>query len=68
MQAVEEAEELASVAHFVVESQTHAIPFYERLGYVAEGAVYEDAGIPHRSMRKPRYVQPNAARAAKAGV
>jgi predicted GNAT family N-acyltransferase len=31
-------------------SQTHAIPFYERLGFVAEGPVYDDAGIPHRDM------------------
>lgn len=31
-------------------SQVSAIPFYERLGYVAEGPVYDDAGIPHRDM------------------
>ena len=31
-------------------SQTHAIPFYEGLGFVAEGPVYDDAGIPHRDM------------------
>lgn len=31
-------------------SQVHAIPFYERLGFVAEGPVYDDAGIPHRDM------------------
>lgn len=31
-------------------SQTHAIPFYESLGFVAEGPVYDDAGIPHRDM------------------
>jgi ElaA protein len=31
-------------------SQVHAIPFYETLGFVAEGPVYEDAGIPHRDM------------------
>lgn len=31
-------------------AQTHAIPFYERLGYVARGPVYLDAGIEHRDM------------------
>ena len=32
-------------------SQTYAIPFYESLGFVAEGPIYDDAGIPHRTMR-----------------
>ena len=31
-------------------SQTHAMGFYEKLGFVAEGPVYDDAGIPHRHM------------------
>lgn len=35
----------------VLSSQVHAIPFYERFGFVAEGAEYDDAGIPHRTMR-----------------
>ncbi|QNP62838.1 GNAT family N-acetyltransferase [Streptomyces genisteinicus] len=34
-------------------AQSHALGFYERLGYVAYGAEYQDAGIPHRSMRRP---------------
>ena len=33
-------------------SQVHAIPFYEGLGFVAEGPVYDDAGIPHRDMTR----------------
>jgi predicted GNAT family N-acyltransferase len=33
-------------------SQTHAIPFYERFGFVVEGEDYDDAGIPHRRMRR----------------
>lgn len=36
----------------VLDSQTHAIPFYERLGFVAEGDIFDDAGIPHRLMKK----------------
>lgn len=31
-------------------SQTHAIGFYESLGFVVEGPEYDDAGIPHRDM------------------
>ncbi|MEM9301625.1 MAG: GNAT family N-acetyltransferase [Pseudomonadota bacterium] len=31
-------------------AQVHAIPFYERFGFVAEGDVYDEVGIPHRHM------------------
>lgn len=31
-------------------SQTHAIGFYRRLGFIPEGPEYIDAGIPHRDM------------------
>lgn len=31
-------------------AQTHAIPFYARRGFHAEGPEYLDAGISHRSM------------------
>ncbi|MDE1895527.1 MAG: GNAT family N-acetyltransferase [Rhodospirillales bacterium] len=37
---------------FILDAQTHAIGFYERLGYAAEGEEFLDAGIPHRFMRK----------------
>ncbi|WP_431039080.1 GNAT family N-acetyltransferase [Streptomyces sp. P6-2-1] len=33
-------------------AQTHALGFYERLGYVAYGGTYREAGIEHRAMRK----------------
>ena len=33
-------------------SQTHAIGFYEKLGFAAFGPVYDDAGIPHRDMTR----------------
>lgn len=36
-----------------LDAQTHVIPFYERLGYVAEGPIFLDAGIPHRRMCRP---------------
>ncbi len=36
----------------VLDSQTYAIPFYERLGFVAEGDEFDDADIPHFLMRR----------------
>lgn len=35
----------------VLSAQTHAMPFYEKAGFIAEGDEYDDAGIPHRQMR-----------------
>jgi predicted GNAT family N-acyltransferase len=49
MQAVEAA---FPGADFILDAQLQAMPFYERLGYAAEGAVFADAGIPHRRMLK----------------
>ncbi|MGC1506128.1 MAG: GNAT family N-acetyltransferase [Sulfitobacter sp.] len=31
-------------------AQVHALGFYETLGFVATGPIYDDAGIPHRDM------------------
>jgi ElaA protein len=36
----------------ILGAQIDAIGFYERLGFVAHGPVYEDAGIPHRHMSR----------------
>jgi predicted GNAT family N-acyltransferase len=36
----------------VLDSQTYAVPFYERLGFAAEGEEFDDAGIPHYRMRR----------------
>ncbi|WP_298286499.1 GNAT family N-acetyltransferase [Acidocella sp.] len=35
---------------FTLNAQLHALPFYTRLGYRAEGAVFDEAGIAHRHM------------------
>lgn len=35
----------------VLSAQTHAIPFYQRHGYVVVSGEYLDAGIPHVDMR-----------------
>lgn len=34
----------------VLHAQTHAIPFYESLGYEVTGAVFIEAGLEHRTM------------------
>jgi predicted GNAT family N-acyltransferase len=53
------------VAEIVLHAQIHAAPFYARLGYVREGAEFEEAGIPHVSMRKrvtpPSFPRPSPA-------
>jgi predicted GNAT family N-acyltransferase len=33
-------------------SQAHATGFYEKLGFAVEGDAFNDAGIPHRHMRR----------------
>jgi len=37
---------------FALSAQLHAVPFYAARGFVAEGPVYLDAGIEHRSMKR----------------
>lgn len=34
----------------VLHSQVSAIPFYEKLGFQAQGPTYDEAGIAHRNM------------------
>lgn len=36
----------------VLSAQTHAIGFYRRHGFIEEGRVFEEAGIPHQEMRR----------------
>ncbi len=31
----------------LIDSQVHGAEFYRKLGYVEEGEVFEEAGIPH---------------------
>ncbi|EDM73509.1 acetyltransferase, GNAT family protein [Roseobacter sp. AzwK-3b] len=42
----------AGVSRAVLGSQTHALGFYEKLGFAAFGPEYMDAGIPHRDMER----------------
>ena len=38
------------VLSLTLHSQVSVIPFYAKLGFVAEGPIYDEAGIPHRNM------------------
>lgn len=48
--AVEELRRQPGITRAKLGAQTHALGFYERLGFTAEGPIYDDAGIPHRDM------------------
>lgn len=52
MRAVLDDARRRGFAEVVLDSQTYAIPFYERLGFAAEGEEFDDAGIPHFRMRR----------------
>ena len=48
--ALEELRAMPGVTRAKLGAQTHAIGFYEKLGFAAYGPEYDDAGIPHRDM------------------
>jgi len=48
--ALDELRALPGVTRAKLGAQTHAIGFYEKLGFAAYGPEYDDAGIPHRDM------------------
>ncbi len=48
--AVEIAASAAGVQKVMLGAQIQALSFYEKLGFVAVGPVYMDAGIEHRDM------------------
>jgi predicted GNAT family N-acyltransferase len=39
------------MASVELNAQTHALGFYEQLGFRAQGEEFMEAGIPHRHMR-----------------
>ncbi|MEE1669180.1 GNAT family N-acetyltransferase [Streptomyces sp. NPDC003631] len=53
VRAIEDAARAHGLTAVDLHAQTHALGFYERLGYEAYGPEFPDAGIPHRSMRRP---------------
>ncbi|MEV7452595.1 GNAT family N-acetyltransferase [Streptomyces nigra] len=52
VRAVEDAARVRGLTAVDLHAQTHALGFYERLGYQAYGPEFPDAGIPHRAMRR----------------
>ncbi len=48
--ALDELRAMPGITRAKLGAQTHAIGFYERLGFAAYGPEYDDAGIPHRDM------------------
>jgi predicted GNAT family N-acyltransferase len=52
LQALMQAARESGHRDVVLSAQTHAVPFYARLGFAIEGEVYDEAGIPHVDMRR----------------
>ncbi|MFI9598801.1 GNAT family N-acetyltransferase [Streptomyces sp. NPDC052043] len=52
VRAVEDAARARGLSAVDLHAQSHALGFYERLGYEAYGSEFPDAGIPHRAMRR----------------
>ncbi|MEU8589850.1 GNAT family N-acetyltransferase [Streptomyces sp. NPDC048664] len=52
VRAIEDAARARGLTAVDLHAQTHALGFYERLGYEVYGPLFPDAGIPHRAMRR----------------
>lgn len=52
VRAIEDAARAHGLTAVDLHAQTHALGFYERLGYEVYGPEFPDAGIAHRAMRK----------------
>ncbi|MGM0844347.1 MAG: GNAT family N-acetyltransferase [Bacillota bacterium] len=52
MSYIEKHARSKNVPALILNAQTHAIPFYESLGYSVTSDEFLDAGIPHKSMKK----------------
>lgn len=52
VRAIEDEARILGLTAVDLHAQTHALGFYERLGYVAYGPEFPDAGMPHRAMRR----------------
>jgi predicted GNAT family N-acyltransferase len=52
MDAIETEADRTGYEGLVLHAQVPVVEFYDRLGYEVTSDVFEDAGIPHREMRK----------------
>ena len=50
--SITELGKVPGVTRLKLSAQLYVIPFYERFGFAAHGAEYDDAGIPHRDMTR----------------
>ena len=52
MKKIEEFAKSQGISTLKLNAQTHAIPFYSKLGYETVSEEFMDAGIPHKTMKK----------------
>lgn len=52
MDGIEQFALAKGITTLKLNAQTHAIPFYEKLGYIVISDEFLDAGIPHKTMKK----------------
>jgi len=52
MLALEEHAKKTGMKKIVLNAQSYAVPFYEKLGYIVTSPEFMDADIPHRAMEK----------------
>ena len=52
MQALEDHAATKDFEKIILNAQSYALPFYEKLGYVITSPEFMDADIPHRAMEK----------------
>jgi predicted GNAT family N-acyltransferase len=50
MEALLKASQSQGIRQIELHAQVTVIPFYEQFGFVAQGNIYDEAGIPHRDM------------------
>lgn len=50
LRALLENGRLQGITQFELHAQLSAIPFYEQFRFIAQGAIYDEAGIAHRDM------------------
>lgn len=52
MNSLEEHAKSNNLEKIILNSQSYAVPFYEKLGFVITSPEFMDADIPHRAMEK----------------
>ena len=50
LEALLKAAQSQAIKQVELHAQVTVIPFYEQFGFIAQGDIYDEAGIPHRDM------------------